>query len=179
MTHPAVFLDRDGTLVDDPGFLADAGLVSLLPGAGSAVRALAEAGYRVIVVTNQSGMARGLISPEQYAEVAARVDALLAAEGAALTATYVCPHHPAITGPCECRKPGVALYRRAAGEHDVDLGRSIWIGDRMTDVEPARAFGGRAILVLTGQGSRVDDDPAALGIEVASSLAAAAARILS
>lgn len=179
MTHPAVFLDRDGTLVDDPGFLADAGRVRLLPGAAAAVRALAEAGYRVIVVTNQSGIARGLISPAEYARVAARVDALLATESAALTATYVCPHHPAITGPCECRKPGLALYRQAAAEHDLDLGRSIWIGDRMTDLEPARAFGGRAILVLTGQGGRVDDDPVALGIEVTPTLAAAAERILS
>lgn len=178
MSHPAVFLDRDGTLVDDPGFLADPGQVALLPGAARAIRALAEGGYRVVVVTNQSGIARGRITWEQYRQVAERVRELLAAEGAALDATYVCPHHPAFTGPCDCRKPGLAHYRLAASEHGIDLARSVWIGDRMTDLEPARAFGGRAILVLTGLGGRLDDDPRAVGIEVAHDLAEAARSIL-
>jgi D-glycero-D-manno-heptose 1,7-bisphosphate phosphatase len=176
--RPAVFLDRDGTLVDDPGFLNDPERVRLLPGAAPAVRRLAEAGYAVVVVTNQSGIARGLISWEQYQQVARRVEQLLAAEGARLAAVYTCPHHPDLTGPCDCRKPGLALYRQAAADLSLALDRSIWIGDRMTDLEPARAFGGRAVMVLTGQGGRVDDQPEQLGIEIVADLAAAATRLL-
>jgi histidinol-phosphate phosphatase family protein len=178
--RPAVFLDRDGTLVRDPGFLNDPDRVKLLPGAALAVRRLSEAGYPVVVVTNQSGIARGLISWEQYLQVARRVDQLIAAEGAGarLAATYVCPHHPDVTGPCDCRKPGLALYRRAAAELNLALDRSIWIGDRMTDLEPAGAFGGRAFLVLTGEGTRLDDDPEGVAIDVVPDLSAAAARLL-
>ena len=178
MTHRAVFLDRDGTIVDDPGYLRDPARVALLPGAALAIRRLADAGFRVVVVTNQSGIARGLITPDEYERVAARVAELLAAEGAALDGVYVCPHHPDLTGPCECRKPAAGSYRRAAQDLDLDLARSVWIGDRMTDLEPARAFGGRAILVLTGLGVRVDDDLAAIGVEVAPDLARAASRVL-
>jgi histidinol-phosphate phosphatase family protein len=178
MSHRAVFLDRDGTLVDDPGYLRDPTRVALLPGAAAAVRKLADAGFRVVVVTNQSGIARGVVTLEEYERVAARVVELLAAEGAALDAVYMCPHHPEKTGRCDCRKPAVGSYRRAAKDLDIDLARSIWIGDRMTDLEPARAFGGRAILVLTGLGARVDDDLGSLGMEVAPDLARAADRVL-
>jgi histidinol-phosphate phosphatase family protein len=178
MSHRAVFLDRDGTLVDDPGYLRDPSRVTLLPGAAEAVRKLADAGFRVVVVTNQSGIARGLVTLDEYQRVAARVVELLAAEGAALDAVYMCPHHPDMTGLWECRTPAVGSYRRAAKVLDLDLAQSIWIGDRMTDLEPARAFGGRAVLVLTGLGVRVDDDLGAVGMEVAPDLARAADRIL-
>jgi histidinol-phosphate phosphatase family protein len=178
MSHRAVFLDRDGTLVDDPGYLRDPSRVALLPGAAEAVRKLADAGFRVVVVTNQSGIARGLVTLEEYQRVATRVAELLAAAGASLHAVYMCPHQPEKTGPCDCRKPAVGSYRRAARDLDLDLAQSVWIGDRMTDLEPARTFGGRAILVLTGLGARVDDDLGAVGVEVAPDLARAADRVL-
>ncbi|HYK10656.1 MAG TPA: HAD family hydrolase [Gemmatimonadales bacterium] len=148
----AAFLDRDGTLIEDPGFLSDPAKVKLLPGAAQAVRRLNQAGLAAVIVTNQSGIARGLITMEQYEAVHARLVQLLAGAGARLDGAYVCPHHPEITGPCECRKPGTRLFRDASAEHNLDLGRSFYVGDRTSDVEPARALGGRGILVRTGHG---------------------------
>src|SRR5882672_7647273 len=147
MAERAVFLDRDGTLIDDPGYLNDPEGVRLRPGAGSALAQLKRAGFRLIVVTNQSGIARGLISPTQYEAVAARVAALLAAEGGALDAQYHCPHLPELSGPCQCRKPGLLLFEQAVKEWAIDAHTSWWVGDRMRDVSPALALGGRAMLV--------------------------------
>jgi len=178
MPYPAVFLDRDGTIIEDTGFVRDPASVKLIPGAAAAIAKLAAAGYRIVVVTNQSGIARGLISMEQYRQVADRFLEALGEAGAEIAATYLCPHHPSVDGVCECRKPALGNYRLAAREHDLDLGRSIWVGDRMTDLEPARAFDARGILVLTGRGARVDDDLDRLGIQVAPSLADAADLIL-
>src|SRR2546429_620821 len=113
-THRAVFLDRDGTIVEDPGFLHEPAKVRLLPGAAAAIRRLNDAGWLVATVSNQSGIARGLYDAAAYAAVQRRVVELLAAHGARLDGAYFCPHHPEITGPCECRKPGVRLFRGAA-----------------------------------------------------------------
>lgn len=146
-TRQAVFFDRDGTLIDDVHYIADPGRVVLRPGAARAVRRLNDAGWRVIVVTNQSGIARGIVSEDDYRRVAERVESLLAEGGARIDATYYCPHLPEITGPCDCRKPGVALFERAAAEHDIDLARSAYVGDKLRDIEPARRFGGLGILV--------------------------------
>lgn len=148
--RPAVFLDRDGTLIADTGFVRDPDQVRLLPGVAQAVARLNAAGLPVIVVTNQSGIARGMLTEATYRAVADRVSALLGAEGAHLTATYHCPHYPGISGPCACRKPGTLLYERAAEEHGLDLKRSWWIGDRERDILPARAFGGTGILLQPG-----------------------------
>lgn len=148
----AAFVDRDGTLIEDPGFLSDPAKVKLLPGTAQAVRRLNQAGLAVVAVTNQSGIARGVITMEQYEAVHARLVQLLAGAGARLDGAYVCPHHPDITGPCECRKPGTKLFRDAATELSLDLGRSFYLGDRMTDIQPARALGGRGMLVRTGHG---------------------------
>ena len=143
----AVFLDRDGTIIEDTGYLADPAGVRLLPGAAAAIARLNGAGIGAIVVTNQSGIARGLLDESGYAATARRLDALLAAEGARLDAHYHCPHHPDFTGPCECRKPGPLLYRRAASEHGLHLARCWWVGDRMRDVVPAERLGGRGLLL--------------------------------
>ncbi len=143
----AAFLDRDGTLIEDAHYLADPDRVRLLPDAADAVRRLNAAGWLAIVVTNQSGIARGLVSEAQFAAVTRRLDELLAREVARIDATYHCPHLPEISGPCDCRKPGVELHRRAAREHDIDLASSIYIGDRWRDVEPALTLGGRGVLV--------------------------------
>lgn len=148
----AVFLDRDGTLVDDPGFLKNPQDVRLLPGAGEALARLAQAEFALVIVTNQSGIGRGLLSDDDYRYVQARVEELLAQFGVDIDATYYCPHAPTDNEPCDCRKPGTRLYREAERDLDLDMSQSWWVGDRLSDVEPARAFGGRSILVLTGYG---------------------------
>lgn len=164
--------------MDDPGYLADPGLVRLLPGAADAVARLTAAGWTVVVVTNQAGIARGLITPAQYAAVEARVVELVAAAGGRIDATYHCPHHPDFTGPCDCRKPGLASYRAAAADLGLDLAASWWVGDRPADVEPARRLGGRAVLVRTGHGEDHAVDARAAGVPVVADLPAAAALIL-
>jgi D-glycero-D-manno-heptose 1,7-bisphosphate phosphatase len=176
--RPAVFLDRDGTLVDDPGFLRDPASVRLLPGAASAVARLNAAGRLVVVVTNQSGIAQGFITPEEYAAVERQVDALVRAAGGHVDATYHCPHYPSVDGPCECRKPGTLLYRRAAADHGVDLERSWGVGDRLSDLAPVVALGGQGILVRTGKGGENAQAAAEAGFPVADDLADAVRRIL-
>lgn len=171
--HPAAFLDRDGTIIDDPGFLHDPSAVRLLPGAAAAIARLNAAGYVVVCVSNQSGIARGLFEAQAYHAVQRRLLELLAAAGARLNASYHCPHYPPVSGPCSCRKPGTELFEKAAARLSVDLARSWWIGDRMSDVSPASTLGGRGILVLTGQGAHHEADARAAGIGVVADLAAA------
>src|SRR2546422_723257 len=134
----AVFLDRDGTIVEDPGFLHVPGKVKLLPGAASAIKQLNDRGFLVIIVTNQSGIARGLYTAEDYAAVQRRLAELLQKQGAHVDAAYFCPHHPLFTGPCDCRKPGSKLFREAQQALDIAFTRSWWVGDRLADVQPAR-----------------------------------------
>jgi D-glycero-D-manno-heptose 1,7-bisphosphate phosphatase len=146
----AVFLDRDGTIIEDVSYPRDPAQVRLLPRAADAVRRLNESDFLVIVATNQSGIARGLLTREQYLLTERRLDELLAGHRAQLDAHYYCPHLPEIDGPCECRKPGPLLYQQASERFGIDLAESWWIGDRMRDVEPAQHFGGRGILVRSG-----------------------------
>ena len=157
--RPAVFLDRDGTLIEDRHYLRDPNLVHLLPGAADAVRRLDRAGWPVVVVTNQSGIARGLLTEADYQATARRLQELLAAAGAQLAGHYHCPHLPEISGPCECRKPGPLLYRRAAEELGLDLTRSWWVGDRLRDVAAAGPLGGRGLLGRAAE--RTDEAEAA------------------
>jgi D-glycero-D-manno-heptose 1,7-bisphosphate phosphatase len=154
----AVFLDRDGTIIEDVAYLRDREQVRLLPGAASAIKRLNASGFLAIVVTNQSGIARGLISRNDYQLSERRVDELLAQDGAKLDAHYFCPHLPELTGPCDCRKPGALLYRQAAAQFHINLGLSWWVGDRMRDVLPANTLGGRGILVLSGAGQAETKD---------------------
>ena len=151
--RPAAFLDRDGTIIAERNYISDPDDVLVLASAADGLRALRAAGFLLIVVTNQSGIARGLVTPEQYEAVNARMIELLRADGVELDAIYCCPHHPDFTGPCDCRKPGSGLYERAAREHRVDLSRSMYIGDKASDVTPANRLGGTGILVRTGHGS--------------------------
>jgi D-glycero-D-manno-heptose 1,7-bisphosphate phosphatase len=174
----AVFLDRDGTIVEDPGFLHDPGKVRLLPGAGEAIHRLNRAGWLVITVSNQSGIARGLYDATAYSAVQRRLVELLAAHGARLDGAYFCPHHPEITGPCECRKPGVRLFHEAQTALGLDFGRCVWVGDRLSDVAPARALGGRAMLVATGRGAAHAAQARTLAVPVVADLAAAVAAIV-
>jgi D,D-heptose 1,7-bisphosphate phosphatase len=153
LLRPAAFLDRDGTLIQEKEYLSDPEGVELFPGVPEALRLLRGAGYALVVVTNQSGIARGLYTLEDYRAVAQRLDEVLAQEGVPLDATFFCPHHPDFTGPCECRKPSTGMHRDAARELGLDLGRSIYIGDREKDVLPALALGGQGFLVRTGYGA--------------------------
>jgi D-glycero-D-manno-heptose 1,7-bisphosphate phosphatase len=155
--HRAVFLDRDGTLIEDPGYLSDPAEVRLLPGVAAAVRQINEADFRAIVVTNQSGIARGLFPLDTYFAIERRLNEILLSEGARLDAHYFCPHLPEIDGPCECRKPGTLLYRQAAERFGIDLAASWWIGDRLRDLQASAPLGGRGILVQTGEGERESD----------------------
>jgi D-glycero-D-manno-heptose 1,7-bisphosphate phosphatase len=174
----AVFLDRDGTIVEDPGFLHEPEKVKLLPGAAEAIRRLNEAGYRVVIVTNQSGIARRRYTVADYQAVQQRLGALLTAHGARIDGAYFCPHHPLLSGPCECRKPGLKLFREAQAEFDIDFTRSWWVGDRLSDVQPARLLGGEGILVATGEGNLHQGQARALDVMVVADLGRAVDKIL-
>jgi len=178
VANRAVFLDRDGTIVEDPGFLQELEKVTLLPGAAEAIRRLNIADYRVVIVTNQSGIARGRYTVDDYEAVQRRLVELLAARGARIDGAYVCPHHPQLSGPCDCRKPGLKLFREAAEAFDIDFSRSWWVGDRLSDVQPARLLGGGGILVATGEGNLHQGQARALGVMVVADLAAAVQEIL-
>jgi D-glycero-D-manno-heptose 1,7-bisphosphate phosphatase len=176
--RPAVFLDRDGTIIHDAEYLRDPKDVELLPGVARAIARLNGHDIPVIVVTNQSGIARGLLTHDDYAAVRARLDELLAAESARIDASYACPHHPDFTGVCDCRKPATLLYRQAAADHAIDLTRSTFVGDRWRDVAPALELGGRGILIA-GPSTPADElERARADVEVASSLEDAVERLL-
>lgn len=177
MSRPAVFLDRDGTIIVEASYLADPDGVELVAGASGAMRALHDAGFALVVVTNQSGIGRGLYTLDQYVAVAERLDVILEREGVVVDATEFCPHHPDTSSPCDCRKPGTAMHRRAAAALDLDLGHSFYVGDKVSDVLPAAELGGQAILVRTGYGAESEARVPA-GVWIADDLTAAAALIL-
>jgi len=154
----AVFLDRDGTIIEEVKYLADPGGVVLLPGAVEALALLREAGFALVVVTNQSGIARGFYDVENYRAVAQRLDHLLQGDSISLDATHFCPHHPDLSGECFCRKPATGMHRAAAQELGLDLTRSYFVGDRVRDLLPALELGGEGILVRTGYGSQEEGD---------------------
>lgn len=169
-TRRAAFLDRDGTLITDVHFLSDPDSLVMMPNADIAVRALNDAGVLAIVVTNQSGIARGLITEQQYQATAQRLLEVFATKGARLDAMYHCPHFPEISGPCDCRKPGTLLFRRAAAEHGIDFARSACIGDRLRDVQPAQTLGGRGFLVPIASTPPAERDIAAREFSVVDTL---------
>lgn len=174
----ALFADRDGTLIHDAHYLRDPGQVALLPGAVELLRAFSEAGWALVVVTNQSGIAQGIVTEADYRAVRARLDALLAAQGVTLDATYHCPHHPDVTGPCACRKPGTLMYEQAAAALGIDLAASVYVGDRFRDVAPAIAKGGRGFLVRSPDTPDADWQRAMVEAEVAGSLDEIVTRVL-
>jgi len=148
----AVFIDRDGTLIDLVPYLHDPERVRLLPGAAESLRRLGEAGWKRVLITNQSGIARGLYGLEDVERVHARTLELLRAEGADLEGIEICPHLPEITGPCDCRKPAPGMLARASRRLGVDPARSWVIGDRIEDVMSGSPLGCPGILVLSGYG---------------------------
>lgn len=178
MSRAAVFLDRDGTIIRDTHYVGTPESVELLSGAADAVRRLNESGWPVVVITNQSGIARGYFTTAHYERVRARVDELLAAGGARIDASFVCPHHPDVTGPCECRKPGTLLFRQAADQLALDTKRSWFIGDHVRDVAPAAELGGRGILVPGEETPKADVERARKEFAVARSLDEAVRQVI-
>ena len=144
----AVFLDRDGTLIDDVGYIADAEEVRLVPGAAEALRALREAGFRLVVVSNQSGLGRGLVTQEQADAVHERFVRELESAGAGIDAAYYCPHAP--QDDCDCRKPKPGMLLDAARDLGLDLERSFMVGNSEVDVGAGEAAGTRSILLADG-----------------------------
>lgn len=182
--RPAIFFDRDGVLIEDSHYVASVAEVRVIPGAADAVRRAQAAGYAVVVVTNQSGVARGLFPEAQVAAVHAHIET---ESGLTFDRWEYCPHHtdgtvPEFTSDCDCRKPKPGMLRRAAAALDLDFARSWIIGDRATDLEAGFAAGCRAILVRTGYGSKVDihqPDPTRNLIAVVPSVVEAVDAILS
>lgn len=157
----AVFLDRDGTLNPDPGYIDSPEKIVPFPYAAQAIRRLNEAGHLVIIVSNQSGVARGYFNEETLGGINAQLVRHLEAEGGRVDGFYYCPHYPATNGneseylkDCNCRKPKPGLLLQAAADLDIDLLRSVVIGDRYLDIELAHSVGATGILVLTGWGRR-------------------------
>jgi D-glycero-D-manno-heptose 1,7-bisphosphate phosphatase len=148
--RPAVFLDRDGTIGEEMGYVNHIDRFQIFPFAAGAIRQLNRAEIPVILVTNQSGIARNIFPESLVHQVHKKMIAQLAAEGAWIDAVYFCPHKS--EDACECRKPNPGMLHRAAREHGLDLTASWMVGDRYADLEMAFAGGGRGILVMTGYG---------------------------
>lgn len=156
--RPAVFLDRDGTINEQMGYINHISRFHLLPGVAEAIRRLNEARVPVVVVTNQSGLARGYFPAELLTAVHKKMVTLLAEQGAHVDGIYICPHHPEAKREeyrvnCDCRKPKTGLLVQAANDLGLDLTRSFVVGDRWSDLKTAANCGATPVLVLTGYGS--------------------------
>jgi D-glycero-D-manno-heptose 1,7-bisphosphate phosphatase len=157
MVHRAVFLDRDGTINDEVGYVNHIERFNLLPHVGQAIQLLNQHRLKAVVITNQSGVARGYFPESLIHEVHQKLQDLLKKEGAHLDGIYYCPHHPDIGVPpyrqrCRCRKPATGLIEQAVKELSLDTSQSYMVGDRGVDIEFAQQVGTKAILVLTGYG---------------------------
>ena len=163
----AVFLDRDGTINVDHGYVFRAGEFEFISGAPEAIRRLKDAGYLVIVVTNQAGIARGLYSEADVHELHRHLDRELARHDTSIDAYYYCPHHPEKGTPpyrrdCACRKPLPGMLLQAAADFPLNLGGSFLVGDKLSDIEAGLAAGCEPILVETGYGADVENLPPAV-----------------
>lgn len=148
----AVFLDRDDTIIRDPGYLSDPSGIEILPGAAEAIRSLNRAHIQAIVITNQSGIARGFFDEKTLQAIHDRLRAMLAADGATIDAIYYCPHHPEgvveeYRTECDCRKPGPGLLLQAAHDFMLDLERCYLVGDKPIDIETIHRVGGKGVLI--------------------------------
>jgi D-glycero-D-manno-heptose 1,7-bisphosphate phosphatase len=156
--NPCLFLDRDGTINVEKDFIGDPDDLELIPGSATAIREARNLGLKVIVVSNQSGIARGLMTEVDVKNVNGRLMELLQREGAAVDAIYYCPHYSSEDDGCTCRKPNTGMFERAKIEHNVDFKRSIMVGDRLTDIEAGKRIGAATVLVLTGYGKIVNEE---------------------
>jgi len=176
----AAFLDRDGTINREREYLYRVEEFEFVPGAPEAVRLLNESGYLVVVVTNQSGIARGYYTEEDVENLHRFISGELGRNGARVDAWLYCPHHPAGKGsyslPCSCRKPMPGMLLEAARRYDIDLEGSVMIGDKLLDIEAGRAAGCRPILVRSGYGAR-EESGLPGGVEVYDDLLAVAVEL--
>jgi len=161
---PAVFLDRDGTLIEERGYIDRLDLLSVFPWTADALRLLKRRGFAIVVITNQAAIGRGVIDEPFLREVHRALDARLAPAGAAPDAYYYCPHHPDAAIErfrmiCRCRKPGPGMIEQAAADLGLDRRRSVMVGDRWLDVVCGHAAGTRALLVRTGHGAHEAEAP--------------------
>lgn len=152
--RPAVFLDRDGTIIDDIGYLADPGGVAFYPGVPQALKRLQERGYLLVIVTNQSGIGRGYFDEETAIAVNLAMLGMFREKGVVLASIYYCPHHPG--DGCRCRKPGLLMVDRAVGDLGIDKDRSWFVGDIDKDVLTGMNAGLKPILVETGKTGKGD-----------------------
>jgi len=167
----AVFLDRDGTVMEDAHHIKSPDQVRLIPGAAAAVKRINDAKVPVIVVTNQSGIGRGMFTVKDYEAVKSRFEALLAQHGAHIDASYYCPDHPSATGPSKCRKPATKMFEDAIRDFNLDPASVGYVGDRWRDVVAARKLGGRGIMIASPMTTDEDRRKAQEdGIEMAVSL---------
>ncbi len=150
----AIFLDRDGTIVEEVNYLSRIEDMVLIEGAARALRSLKEEGFFLVVVTNQAGVARGYFDARTVMELNAELNRWLEKEGAQIDAFYYCPHHPDFGAPCDCRKPSPGMVELAAREHSIDLENSWVVGDKLSDVGAGARAGCKTALVLTGYGKK-------------------------
>jgi D-glycero-D-manno-heptose 1,7-bisphosphate phosphatase len=157
ITTPAIFIDRDGTINEDIGYASHPDELNIYSFAAEAIRLINDAGLKVIIVTNQSGIARGLYDEAMLATIHEKLMCELERGGARIDAIYYCPHHPRIGDQtykkdCACRKPQIAMLEQAAREHRINLAKSFVIGDKASDINLATNAGARGVLVMTGYG---------------------------
>jgi D-glycero-D-manno-heptose 1,7-bisphosphate phosphatase len=177
-TPDAVFLDRDGTIMEDAHYIKSPTQVRLIPAAASAVKRINDAGVPAIVITNQSGLGRGLFTIDDYEAVRRQFESLLEAEGAHIDASYFCPEHPSAKGPTGCRKPGTKMFEDAIRDFRLDARNVAYVGDRWRDVAASKQLGGRGIMIASPMTTDEDRRKAQEeGIETATSLAEAVAML--
>ena len=162
MNRPAIFLDRDGTIIAERGYLERLEHLEIFPWTGDALRLLKRAGFATVVITNQSAIARGLIDEAFLNQLHQTIDTRLGSSGGGIDRYYYCPHFPdakveRYRQVCDCRKPAPGMIQQACREMDLDPARSVVVGDRWLDVECGRAAGTRALLVRSGHGSSEAD----------------------
>ncbi len=172
----AVFLDRDGTIMEDSNYVGDVGRVQVIPSAAVALRQLQQAGYKLFIITNQSGVGRGYFSREAVEAIHAHLDEYFGRNGVRFDRYYVCPHHP--EDNCDCRKPKPKFLLDAAREYELDLSRCFVVGDRSSDIQTGINAGAPTILVLTGVGRETLAKQEVKPDHVAGDIGAAAAWIL-
>ncbi len=168
VSRPAVFLDRDGTIIVEKNYLSDPAQVELLDGVAEGLRLLQQQGFPLVVVSNQSGVGRGYFTMDRLKAVNARVDELLKEQAIEISGWYVCPHTPDMA--CNCRKPRPGMIEAACRDLDLDPRQSFVIGDKRADLDLATAVGARGILVTTGYGAGEVDYAHSVGAAVCASI---------
>jgi len=157
--NKAVFMDRDGTIIEDTGYIDSPERVKFLPGSIEAIKRLKDAGYKVVIISNQAGIARGLLTEDMLQTIDKYIHKKILSGGTHIDGSYYCPHHPEhgvypYRQACECRKPHTGLVKKAAKEHDLDLSKSFMVGDHSSDIETAKRAGIKSVFVLTGHGPK-------------------------